>query len=49
MVLLNALAYSMAILITSVFVTVSHFHPSPIFGDIVLSLLGEASCLAVKY
>ncbi len=49
MVLTNALAHNMAMLITSVIVTASHFHPSIIFEVKARSLLGEAPCLAVKY
>jgi hypothetical protein len=49
MALINALAYNMAILITSVIVTASHFHPSIIFEVKARSFLREATCSAIKY
>jgi len=49
MALINALAYNIAILITSVIVTASHFHPSIIFEVKARSLLGEAPRLVQKY
>jgi hypothetical protein len=49
MVLINALAYNMAMLITSVIVTASHLNPSIIFEVKARSFLREASCSAIKY
>jgi hypothetical protein len=48
MVLTNALAYNMEMLITSVIVTASHFHPSIIFEVKARSFLREAYCSAIK-